>query len=298
MMTAFTSWRALFVREYLEHRMAFLWAPLGIVALLALAAFSAIGLNRVRFFEDIPFIGASKIYEMGYLVLLALWLAYLGVALFFYFGDAFAADRRNNAMLFWKSMPVTDAKILASKTFAGLLIFPAIILVVCMVTGLLYYLMVNIGAYLLPGLGFLSPIDGILAFVQITLFGVACFLLSMMWYAPFFAWVGGLSTVFGRWSLPLAFVIPGLLIVIENVSFFGQGPRGGYIWNYIAFRWNNDALNEADFELMLMNSQPFSAGFYFNRLMQGTDWTQVGIGLAFAAVVIWLASEYRRRRIA
>lgn len=297
-MTTITSWRALFVREYLEHRMAFLWAPIGIVALLAVAALSAIGLKRIEVFDQVPFFAALKVFELGYLVLVALWLAYLGVALFFYFGDAFSADRRNNAMLFWKSMPVTDAKILTSKTLAGLLVFPGMILIVAMVTGLLFYLMVNIGAYIVPSLGFLGPLDGILGFLQVTLFGVVFFLLAMMWYAPFFAWVGGLSTVFGRWSLPLAFVIPGLLIVIENVSLFGQGPRGGYIWNYIAFRWNNDALNEADFELMLMNSQPFNAGFYINRMIQGTDWTQMGIGLAFAVVVIWLASEYRRRRIA
>jgi ABC-2 type transport system permease protein len=279
--------------------MAFLWAPIGIIGLVAIAAFSALGLNRVRILEGMPFVGALKVFELGYLVLLALWLAYLGVALFFYFGDAFSADRRNNAMLFWKSMPVTDAKVLTSKTLSGLLLFPAIILLAGAVTGLLYYLMVNIGAYIMPALGFLGPLDGLIGFVQVTLFGIAFFLLAMLWYAPFFAWVGGLSTVFGRWSLPLAFVIPGLLIVIENVASFGQGgPRGGYIWQYIAFRWNNDSLNEADFELMLMNSQPFDAGFYINRMIQGTDWTQVGIGLAFAVIVIWLASEYRRRRIA
>jgi ABC-2 type transport system permease protein len=298
MTTPLTSWRALFVREYLEHRMAFQWAPIGIVVLLALSGLSAIGLNRVKGLEEIPFISALKIYELGYLVLLALWLVYLGIALFFYFGDAFSADRRNNAMLFWKSMPVTDAKILSSKALSGLVMFPVIILLVGMVTGLLFFLMVSVGAYFMSGLGFLGPLDGLFGFLQVTLFGIVFFLIAMAWYAPFFAWVGGLSTMFGRWSLPLAFVIPGLLVVIENVSSFGQGPRGGYIWNYIVFRWNNDALNEADFELMLMNSQPFDAGFYINRMIQGTDWTQMGIGLAFAVVVIWLASEYRRRRIA
>jgi ABC-2 type transport system permease protein len=297
-MTTFSSWRALFVREYLEHRMAFQWAPLGILALLALSGLSAIGLNRIQVFDDFPFISAIKVFELGYLVLLALWLAYLAVALFFYFGDAFSADRRNNAMLFWKSMPVTDAKILTSKALAGLLLFPAIIVAVGMVSGLLYFVIVNIGAYLMPGLGYLGAIDGLYSFGQVTLFGLAFFLLTMMWYAPFFAWVGGLSTVFGRWSLPLAFVIPGLLIVIENVSFFGQGPRGGYIWQYIAYRWDSGGLNEADFQLMFMNSQSFNAMFYINRMLQATNWPQMGIGIAFSVLVIWLASEYRRRRIA
>ncbi|MEO7221235.1 MAG: hypothetical protein ABIY37_02075, partial [Devosia sp.] len=67
---------------------------------------------------------------------------------------------------------------------------------------------------------------------------------------------------------------------------------------YIAYRWNYDALNEADFTVMAMDGRPFSASFFIGRMIQGTNWTQMGIGLAFAVIVIWLASEYRRRRIA
>jgi ABC-2 type transport system permease protein len=297
-MTIFRSWRALFVREYLEHRVAFKWAPLGILTLLGISGLSAITLRRVDGLEEFPFLSAVKIFELGYLVLLALWLAYLAVSVFFYFGDAFSADRRNNAMLFWKSMPVSDAKILSSKTLTGLVFFPAIILIVGMVSGLMFYLLVNIAAYIAPVLGFLNPLDGLMSFVQVTMFGAVFFLFVMAWYAPFFAWVGGLSSIFGRWSMPLAFVIPGLLAVIENISFFGQGPRGGYIWQYVAYRWNYPALNEADFQLMAMNGRPFDASFYIGRMLQHTDWTQMGIGLAFGVIVIWLASEYRRRRLA
>ena len=46
-MTAFSSWRALFVREYLEHRVAFQWAPLGILALLAVSGLSGEGVDAV-----------------------------------------------------------------------------------------------------------------------------------------------------------------------------------------------------------------------------------------------------------
>ncbi len=296
-MNALTSWRALFVREYLEHRIAFQWFPLGIVALLAISALSAMGMHRVRFFEEFPVVETIKLFQMGYLVLLALWLIYLAVSLFFYFGDAFSADRRNNAMLFWKSMPVTDLKILTSKALAGLVVFPLMILVVGMVTGLIYFLMLNVGLYLLPGLGVLSPVEALGSFVQVSLFGLAYYGLSLLWYAPFFAWVGGLSTVFGRWSLPLAFVIPGLLMVVENISQIGDPPRGGYIWNYIASRFDF-GLTEPDLVLMAYGGRNFDAGLHLGRFLQRIDWTQVGIGVAFAIVVIWLASEYRRRRIA
>ncbi|RYE10828.1 MAG: hypothetical protein EOP22_02810 [Hyphomicrobiales bacterium] len=289
------SWRALFVREYLEHRIAFLWFPLGIVALLALSIIAAFGFQRIRV-EPFFLPEAMKVYEVGYLALLGFWLAYLAIALFFYFGDAFNADRRNNAMFFWKSMPVTDLKILASKFLSGWTVFPLVIFVIAMVTGLMFYVAVTAAAWVLPGFGLLNPMTALGAFVQITLFGLIYYALTLLWYAPFFAWVGGLSSVFGRWSLPLAFVIPGLLAVIENISFFGSGPVGGYVAQYLGYR-AQFGLSDADYTLMVMNSLPFDAGLFTSRVLASVDWTQMAIGLVFSGAVIWLASEYRRRRI-
>ena len=60
------------------------------------------------------------VFDVGYAGIALLWFGYLLIALFFYFADAFSADRRNNAMLFWKSMPQGDFKILLSKLVAGL----------------------------------------------------------------------------------------------------------------------------------------------------------------------------------
>jgi ABC-2 type transport system permease protein len=289
------SWRALFVREYLEHRIAFLWFPLGIVALLALSTIAAFGFHRIRV-EPFLLPDALKVYEVGYLVLLAFWLAYLAIALFFYFGDAFNADRRNNAMFFWKSMPLSDLKILASKFLSGWTVFPLIIFVIAMVTGLMFYLATSAAAYVLPGFGLLNPVTALGSFAQITLFGIVYYALTLLWYAPFFAWVGGLSSVFGRWSLPLAFVIPGLLVVIENISMFGSGPRGGYIVEYLGYRFNF-GLSDSEYTLLVMNSLPFDAGQFISRVLAHVDWPQMAIGLVFSAGVIWLASEYRRRRI-
>jgi len=289
------SWRALFVREYLEHRISFLWFPLGIVALLAIAAVSSLSLRRIQV-DSFLLPEALKVFEIGYLLLLALWLAYLAVALFFYFGDAFSADRRNNAIFFWKSMPLSDLKILASKYLSGSLVFPAVIFVIGMVTGLMLYLAINIASYVLPGFALINPMAALASFVQISIFGVVYYLLTLLWFAPFLAWVGGLSTVFGRWSLPLAFVIPGLLAVTENIALFGQLPRGGYILQYLAYR-AEFGFSDEEYQLLVLNSLPFDAVTFINRLLAHIDWTQMGIGLVFSAAAIWLASEYRRRRI-
>ena len=165
-MTAIKSWRALLVREYLEHRMSFFYFPLGIVGLLLLSGVSAFGLHRVRMAAEFPVPPGVKVFELGYLVLLALWFAYLSVTLFFYFGDSFAADRRNNAMFFWKSMPVSDLKILASKFLAGVTMFPAIVLAAGVVTGLVLYLFVNLAPFFLPGFVPPSPLQAMQSLAQ------------------------------------------------------------------------------------------------------------------------------------
>jgi ABC-2 type transport system permease protein len=290
------SWRALLVREYLEHRAPFLWFPLGIVGLLALSALGSLGFNRVQLVIGPQLPSALKLFEVGYFMLLGLWFFYLVVTLFFYFSDAFHADRRNNAMFFWKSMPVSDLKMVASKFLAGTLLFPLIIFVIAVVTGLMHYALVNVGAVVMPGIIVPEPLLTLQSFGQITVFALAYLALAILWYAPFLAWVGGLSTIFGRWSLALAFVIPGLIAVIENVVFFGHEPRGGYVWSYISQRWQF-GFNEFDYAAIVAEPTPFGLTVFLQLLLRRIDWLSMGGGLVFAAVILWLASQYRRRRI-
>ncbi|HWA20544.1 MAG TPA: ABC-2 transporter permease [Devosia sp.] len=298
-MKTIRSWTALLNREYLEHRMAFIYFPIGILVLLAFSAASGLMFNRAQF--DIPLGPGTpstlKFFELGYLLLAALWLVYLAVALFFYFGDAFSADRRNNAMYFWKSMPVTDFKILMSKFFSGTLLFPLILFVVTLVSGLLYFVVINLAPLVVPGLILPSPVDALMSFINISVFALVYTALALLWYAPFFAWVGALSAVFGRWSLVLAFLVPGLLAVVENIVFIGHIPRGGYIWGYLSQRLSF-GLSEPDYMAMLIPLRSFGAPEYVGRLWSHIDWIGMGTGVVFTLVVLWLASEYRRRRIA
>lgn len=295
-MSQLKSWRALFVREFREHRISFLYVPTGIVVLLAMAAGAALSFNQRRLETDLPFLPGLKIYEMGYLILLGMWLAYLAVVSFFYFGDAFSADRRNNAMFFWKSLPVSDLKILVSKFLSGTILFAAIVLLIAAVTGLLFYLVVNLAGFTLPALIVPSPLNALWSFGEITGFAIVHVVLSLLWYAPFLAWVGALSTIFGRWSLPLAFVIPGLLAVAENIAFFGNGPRYGYVWASLSQRLQF-GLTDSDWGAVVMTMLPFSAADQLRILFSRIDWLSMSVGLAVAALFILLASEYRRRRI-
>lgn len=288
---------ALIKREYLEHRGAFLYAPGVILGIMTLVLVFGIATNRFQMHEEIGVPSALKFFEFGFLGVAALWCMYLLVALFFYYADAFSADRRNNAMLFWKSMPVTDFKVLASKSLAGMTILPALIFAAYLLTGILLYVVTMITAMILPRLGVPGIFEFLSSGFQIAGFALICLVVALLWYAPFFAWVGALSTVFRRWSIPLAFLIPGLIGLAENLIFNDSGPRAGYFLNYLSERMKFGADN-MQLEKAIFADAQFNASVMIPRFLSTIDWTQLVGGLIVAALLVYAASEYRRRNVA
>jgi ABC-2 type transport system permease protein len=285
------TWAALLKREYLEHRGSFVWFPRGILILLTVAGFAALMQKRTWPGFQVPAEASFRLFELGYVLAAWVWWVYLAIALFFYFGDAFAADSRSNSMLFWKSMPISDLKMLGSKFLAGSLLFPGMIFLAVLITGLLHLLMVG-----LTGIGLPSGADIVRSYFNISAFLLVYLILSLLWYAPFLAWAGALSTIFGRWSLPLAFFIPAAFMLMETIVFYGSVPPGGYIWNYLSWRIRF-GLTFTDYDQVL-KTPPFDASDPIGLLFARIHWPAMAEGLVFAAVLLFLASEYRRRRAA
>lgn len=286
---------ALWWREYLEHKGAFFYAPIAIVGLLALGILMGLGGGRFRATASIipP---ANTLFEMGALATMWLWSIYLLLMLFFYYADAFAADRRNNAMFFWKSMPQSDFKILGSKFLTGTLVFPLLILGAVAATAVLLFVTTGVVSLMEPRIGAPDYLTMLGSLLQVVITGFAYFALAMLWYAPFFAWVGLLSAVVGRWSIPLAFVVPALLMLLENMLFFGDVPQGGYVYRYLSWRiqfgFDSTTAQQAFFSNDMLSAPGLIGSLLFNL-----DWFAVGTGLLFALAAIYAASEYRRRTI-
>jgi ABC-2 type transport system permease protein len=291
------SFVALIKREYLEHRGAFLYAPGVILGVLGLSIALGVATGRGKFERLSGFKGLGTVFEMGFAAAIGLWWAYLLIALFFYYADAFNADRRNNSMLFWKSMPQSDFKILGSKMVSGLTLFPALIFCAVLLTGIMVYLVTVLAGVVVPN----SPIPNIGIFLatysQMALAGILVYVLGLLWYAPFFAWVGMLSTFVGRWSIPLAFLIPGILMILENLLFGGSGPQGGYIWTFLSQR-SQFGFDQTMFLSLIKNFGQFNLNEFVRALIMRIDWLQMAAGVIVAGLLIFIASEYRRRIIA
>ncbi len=286
---------ALIEREYLEHKAAFVIAPTVLLGLLALVLLSATAFDRIRIPAAVA-TSSAKVLEIGFLVVAGLWFVYLMASLFFYFADAFNADRRNNAMLFWKSMPVSDFRILAAKMLAGLTIFPAMIMLAILATALLVVGFAFIATGRLPtgalDMGTIVSVAG-----QVGLFVLVWFSLGLLWYAPFFAWVGLLSTLVGRWSIPLAILVPGMIGMFERLLLSGDGPRQGYFLEWLGNR-AEFAMDEEMFMQKLIHQPSFDAVPAIGEMLVSIDWPSLVGGLAVVVIFVYAASEYRRRFIA
>jgi ABC-2 type transport system permease protein len=288
---------ALIKREYLEHRGAFLYAPAALVLLLALILLSGVSFGRFDVYAKVGVMSGAKGFEFGFFGLSAMWMFYLLVALFFYFADAFSADARNNAMLFWKSMPQSDFKILASKMLAGLTVFPALILGALILSGVVVFIGIVIMLATVPGLTSSDPAAFFTSAVNILGFDLGYLVLALLWYSPFFAWVGLLSALFRRWSIPLAFLIPGLIGLAEKLVFDFDGPRAGYFLSYLSERMKFGSDN-MQFEAAIFNDASFNAPVMISRFLADIDWSQLVGGLIVAALLVYASSEYRRRTVA
>jgi ABC-2 type transport system permease protein len=221
------------------------------------------------------------------------WLLYLISVLFFYCADGFAADKRNNAMLFWKSMPVTDFKILLSKLVAALTLLPGTVYGVALLSGVLLYgvafltMLVN-GTATWASLGAIVGIYG-----QVALAILVTLATGLLWYLPAMALVGAIATAVGRWAIPISLLLPALVSTLEWVTLGGLHPFATHAWRYVEYR---GALPDSPYiETWLTDGESFSGISFAMDLILRMDWVQVGIGAIFALAVIYIASEYRRR---
>lgn len=290
---------ALVHREFIEHRGAFFIAPLvlvGVVFALTILAFSVDRLDT-RFSGQLLTVVPTWVFEAGFAGLAAAWVVYLGFVLFFYCADGFAADRRNNAMLFWKSMPVSDLKVLMSKLVAALTILPGAVFAVGLVSILLMFGVAYITTMFagLGNAGLLGAIAGIYA--QMGLVFLVVLVCGLLWYLPYMALVGAMGSAVGRWAIPLALLLPTVVSALEWVTLGGLHPFATRTWAYLDYR-SQMPVSVDYLDQVWEGQMPFDATLFITDFLQKFDWAQVGIGAAFALVVIYLASEYRRRAAA
>jgi ABC-2 type transport system permease protein len=161
-------------REIWEHKAIWV-APLIVLACLLLLTFRSITIGGT---DPAALVGHSmKIY--GGLVA-AVFLV-MGIIAFFYALDSLYADRRDRSVLFWKSLPLSDAETVLAKFVVAIVVIPLIAALAGVVAQALF--MVQDPLQLIAD-------DGVVKNVRLSVdarifqLGPVLFLCAMLWYAP------------------------------------------------------------------------------------------------------------------
>lgn len=292
---------ALVHREFIEHRGAFFIGPLilvGVVVAMTVLAFT-VGRVDVRMTGSIV-TGLSTMLFWPALVLGVAWGLYLLATLFFYCADGFAADKRNNSMLFWKSMPVSDFTMLLAKLVAAMTILPGAVYAIVLLSMALMLATAQI-AMMINGTSGMANLMGLgTIFWNVALIEMVQLVLALLWYMPFMALVGAMAVAVGRWAIPLSLILPSLAATVEWVTLGGLHPFQTHTWDYLAYR---GTMPEAGMVEQWIAEGPIGVDVnsglaYALDLISRMDWLQVGIGVVFSLAVLYIASEYRRRAAA
>ncbi|SEL89836.1 ABC-2 type transport system permease protein [Pseudoxanthomonas sp. GM95] len=235
-------------REYWEHRGGFLWAQAitaGIVLLFALLG-AVIGAIQMRSHgtgdtvgDDWGAIAAGYGVAGDVAMLAGFSIAGIVVAfvVFFYCLGSLYNDRSDRSVLFWKSLPVSDAMTVASKLTWALLLTQIISLVVGLLIGLGLWVIIALASSFagIPGAGAIFTASHPFRVIGTMLATLPIFVL---WSLPAIGWLMLCSAWARRVPFLWAVLVPLLFCVV--ISIMGAMPGLhlplGDVWYLVMYR--------------------------------------------------------------
>ncbi len=216
---------ALLKREIWEHRSI-------VVTPAAIACIVTLGLMAMLVFAsgfaaelDIAIFGAQNLagdterkaaltgFFLGTSWVFVIALAILTV---FYCLDSLYTERKDKSILFWRSLPITDAETVVSKLVTAILVIPMVTLVAMIGTHLLNLIITSIWVSMKGG------DSGLLIWGSVSLFdnwlaALIVVLASGIWMSPFIGWFLLVSAYTKRSPFLMAFMPLILLGLLEGI---------------------------------------------------------------------------------
>jgi len=221
-------------RELWEHR-AITVAPsvfaalFMVVALLAAAGaihvqVSDADVDLTSLLRSIDGREMSALLQVGLAALAVIFNTVMIFVIVFYLLDCLYAERKDRSILFWKSLPVSDMRVVGSKLVTAAGVIPAVTVAA--------FLAASVGIYLISGLTLLLTGSGaVLAAGPAAIFETAvtvvyALVVQSLWYMPLFCWLLLVSVWAKRAVLLWALLPPWAIGVTEwllfRTEYFGQ----------------------------------------------------------------------------
>ena len=267
-------------RELWEHG-SLIWAPLAMalmIIVVSLVSGMVKGSVDIDLGEDRPlpelFGDAEKQRGIFTLVMAGLVLPQLLVAfvvVFFYLLDCLFTERRDRSILFWKSLPVSDAKTVLSKLFVALVAVPLWSWALSLVVGLVVFGVVAAQVSGTPAAGLGTWHGGTWLTVQAAMLGKM--VIAALWYLPVAGWLLLVSVLAKRAPFLWA-TLPFLVFSLAERIALGSNVVGALVAQRL-FGFREEVSLMSEFPLLA------SPGLW--------------IGVAVGAALVYAAIRVRRR---
>lgn len=267
-------------RELWEHG-SLIWAPLAMalmIIVVSLVSGMVKGSVDIDLGEDRPlpelFGDAEKQRGIFTLVMAGLVLPQLlvgFVVVFFYLLDSLFTERRDRSILFWKSLPVSDAKTVLSKLFVALVAVPLWSWALSLVVGLVVFGVVAAQVSGTPAAGLGTWHGGTWLTVQAAMLGKM--VIAALWYLPVAGWLLLVSVLAKRAPFLWA-TLPFLVLSLAERIALGSNVVGALVAQRL-FGFREEVSLMSEFPLLA------SPGLW--------------IGVAVGAALVYAAIRVRRR---
>lgn len=290
-------------REFWEHRG--LWiAPLvvSVVLLLGTMLSSSTGAHVQINGQELQFLSSmtdEQRYSMFGLIVGGLMIPQMMVMLvviFFYLSDALYGERKDRSILFWKSLPVSDANTVVSKLLVALAATPLVVFVASLVTGLLCYAVLSMKFSGTPFATFANWNLPTLLRVIYTM--LADLVVGSLWYAPVATYVLMLSG-WAKRSVALWVALPPLVLGIAENWMFSSSRIAAFIEYRMfgVFKWMGVGVNN---EIHLNAGHPdashLTTALYKLDLTPALGNIDLWLGLLAAVAMVVITIRIRRYR--
>lgn len=229
---------ALVRRELWEHRSIFITpAAVGlVVTLLVITAYVAA--SGFGGHVDIAIITAQNVGEterraalMAFLAgITSVFILAAGILTIFYCLDTLYAERKDKSILFWRSLPVTDAETVISKLLTAAFAIPLVTFAAIVVAHLVNLVVSSIFVSIEGGSA-ARLIWGSVPIFDVWTFFLVLLIATPLWLSPFIGWFLFVSAWTKRSPLLTAF-LP--LLIVPMLEYFIL--RTTYLWEAIITR--------------------------------------------------------------
>lgn len=244
--------KALFLKEFWDHRRAILITPMVITGLFMIFVVGALITGNDIFFNDMSLNeqmkeGFSEASDEGWAPSSIITRMLVGSTVLLWIGALFTItftslsslhdERKDGSILFWKSMPVSDTQEVLVKLATVAFVIPLMIIPFALIIEFFMVIVMTIIG-LSNGLNLWEMLYSNINVPLLLVLNIVPQLITVLWILPIIAWFMLVSSFSRRPPFLVAFAVPAIVIATEEIFF-----NGSLLVNAIVILFKNWAQN-------------------------------------------------------